>query len=74
MRSGLIASVDRAVASRTYRSCDAGAVGEALWATFLGACAVEAAAANVGGSAPVAHDLFAVIDGSLRATQVRAAA
>ncbi|MBK9037144.1 MAG: TetR/AcrR family transcriptional regulator [Myxococcales bacterium] len=74
VRSALIASVTRAEANRIYRTCDAGAVGEALWATFLGACAVEAAAVNVGGSAPVAADLFGVIDGSLRATQVRAAA
>lgn len=74
VRSALIASVTRAVNSRAYRSCDAGAVGETLWATFLGATAVAAAAGNVGGSAPVASDLFAVIDGSLRQNSVRAAA
>lgn len=74
VRSALIASVTRAVAARTYRACDAGAVGEALWATFLGSAQVAAAAGNVGGSTPAAADLFAVIDGSLRVAAVRAAA
>ena len=74
MRSALIASVTWAVNSCAYRSCDAGAVGETLWATFLGATAIAAAAGNVGGSAPAAGDLFTVVDGSLRQTAVRAAA
>jgi AcrR family transcriptional regulator len=74
VRSALIAAVDRAVANRTYRACDSGAVGEALWTMFLGAAAVEAAAHNIGGSTASPSDLFAVIDASLRVASVRAAA
>lgn len=74
VRSGLIASVDQAVAGRVYRSCDAGAIGESLWALFLGATAVEAAAGNVGGSLPRPAALFEVLDAGLRQAPVRAAA
>ena len=74
VRSSLIGAVTHAVSSRTYHACDAGAVGETLWATFLGGCAIDAAAVNVGGSTPPAADLFAVIDSTLRAAAVRAAA
>jgi|JI10StandDraft_1071094.scaffolds.fasta_scaffold07937_4 AcrR family transcriptional regulator len=74
VRSGLIAAVGRAVAARTYGACDTGAIGEALWALFVGAGAVDAAASNVGGSAPDPAELFAVIDAGLRTRAVRAAA
>ncbi|MEZ4401966.1 MAG: TetR/AcrR family transcriptional regulator [Kofleriaceae bacterium] len=74
LRSALIASVDRAVAAGIYRPCDVGAVGEAMWATFVGVGIVTAAAENVGGSTPSAQQLWTVIDASLRRDAVRAAA
>lgn len=73
IRAGLAASVEQAVAARSYRGCDARAVGEALWAGFLGSLSVDAMTGNVGSAD--APGVFAVLDGSLRHEQsVRAAA
>lgn len=73
IRAGLAGAVGHAVAGRTYRSCDAAAVAETLWAGFCGALAVDAMTANVGGAA--AAGVFAIVDAGLRApASVRAAA
>lgn len=73
LRGGLTGAVEQAVAARQYRSCDAGAVGETLWAGFVGTLAADAMTGNVGGAD--APGIFAVLDGGFRNQQtVRAAA
>ena len=75
IRRGLIEAVAQAIAARAYRSCDADAVGDALWAGFAGGLSVDAMLGNVGGATSAGAATFAVLDGNLRATQsVRAAA
>lgn len=72
IRAGLAASITHAVAARQYRACDPAAVGETLWAGFLGALAADAMSGNLGG-AP-SGGVFAIVDGGLRTAAVRAAA
>ncbi len=75
IRRGLVEAVAQAIAARAYRSCDADAVGDALWAGFAGGLSVDAMLGNVGGATSAGAATFAVLDGNLRATQsVRAAA